>query len=967
MGAKGRVPLILALFASGVAGLLYETLWARYLGLLLGHAAWAQSLVLALYMGGMAAGAALGARSVGQAGVRRLLWAFAAVEAVLGVLAIGFPSAFDLFDRLAYGVVLPTIGPAGVWVMGALLVLPAAVALGATWPLASAAAARWSTTAQRGGASGVAWIYAANTLGAAIGAVACGPLVAALDLDGALRAAGVLDLVVAAWIVGLAWVVPTLPVGAVEQTNTGGDVRLLYLTAAATGLASFAYEIAWTRMLALVLGSSTRAFELMLATFLLGLALGGLLIRGRLGPGVIARLGRVQVAMGLAALASLPLYHLSFDAMVALFAAVDRTEAGWLAWSAGSAAIAALVMLPATLLAGMTLPLLSAAVLARGGPALLGRVWAANTVGSIAGVLLAVHVGLPMLGVADVVRVGAALDLAIGVVLLRGRPVAMAIAVVALVVSALTPTSALRMASGVYRTGELLPDTTEVLYAADGRTASVALTREGPLWSLRTNGKPDAALRMDDTPAFDEPTMVLLGALPMLLHPDARQVANVGLGSGLTTHTVLADPRVERVDTVEIEPAMIEAARLFGDRVSRTFADPRSVLHVADARTIFAARGGRYDVLVSEPSNPWVSGVAGLFSKEHYARSREWVAPGGLFVQWLQAYEIDERLLASVLAALSLSYPAWEVWAANGGDLIVVASDTAIPTFDGDFGAFAGELERVGIRTPEDLALRRIGGRALLEPLFAATGAPANSERAPLLELEAPRALFLGASVPGLAGGALDALPLGMLEGRGGSTGEPTWTMDVPRVPHRAFGRMLAEFHRSGAWVWSHPDDPLPPAARTFAEQARAALRCEPQPLGAWMDGMFNSFALRTLPHLERQEAMTLLSPVSGCVDTPIQSDMVALLLGLSERDAPAIATYARVVLDRVAWGDAGFVGWVLGAAMVGDLAQGHAAEARAVWAAESERLDDATRGDLVLRLLVAHAEERRFGARTSR
>src|SRR5262245_23639037 len=153
--------------------------------------------------------------------------------------------------------------------------------------------------------------------------------------------------------------------------------------------------------------------------------------------------------------------------------------------------------------------------------------------------------------------------------------------------------------------------------------------------------------------ASDEYTMVMAGALALLAKPDARLAANIGMGSGLTSHVMLSTSQLERLDTIEIEPVMVEAAQRFRPRVERTFTDPRSRIHFEDAKTFFSTQHEQYDIIVSEPSNPWVSGVASLFSEEFYARLRRHLKPDGVLVQWVQLYETDLPILSSIAKALS--------------------------------------------------------------------------------------------------------------------------------------------------------------------------------------------------------------------------------------------------------------------------------------------------------------------------
>src|SRR5690606_12826790 len=176
--------------------------------------------------------------------------------------------------------------------------------------------------------------------------------------------------------------------------------------------------------------------------------------------------------------------------------------------------------------------------------------------------------------------------------------------------------------------------------------------------------------------AVDEITMVMAAAVPLAHKPDARTVANIGLGSGLTTHALLADPLIERVDSIEIESAMVRAARGFGERVARTFADPRSRIHIEDAKTFFSLRNERYDVIVAEPSNPWVSGVASLFSEEFYRTLPRYLTADGIFVQWLQLYEFNDSLALSVLKALSQHFSDYAIYNTDNLNALIVATPT---------------------------------------------------------------------------------------------------------------------------------------------------------------------------------------------------------------------------------------------------------------------------------------------------
>jgi len=324
------------------------------------------------------------------------------------------------------------------------------------------------------------------------------------------------------------------------------------------------------------------------------------------------------------------------------------------------------------------------------------------------------------------------------------------------------------MASGVFRKGKLpVEGKTEVLYARDGKTATVHMIRnyeEGTL-SIVTNGKVDASIAEDpDRNSPDEPTMALLGALPLALKPDAKFVANIGIGSGMTTHTLLQWPGLERVDTIEIEPFMVEGARMYGKRVERTFSDPRSFIRIEDAKTYFTAAKQKYDLIISEPSNPWVSGVAGLFSSEFYSHAARHMSKGALFVQWIHLYEIDYESAASVIKAIEKNFHDYELYFTNDIDLLIVASaDGKVPQLSGEIFS-APELKRtlggLGIVSKTDLNLRKIGDRAMLSPFFGLFAVEANSDYYPVLDQRAAKARFLNKNVVSLSQIAFSPLPL---------------------------------------------------------------------------------------------------------------------------------------------------------------------------------------------------------------
>ncbi|MDJ0939841.1 MAG: hypothetical protein QNJ00_08745 [Woeseiaceae bacterium] len=755
---------------SGFSGLIYQSIWSHYLKLFLGHAAYAQSLVLIIFMGGMAVGSWVASRY--SARLRIPILAYAVVEAIVGVVALVFHDMFAGLIEVFHSTVLPGMGSpflgiTSKWLAASLLILPQSILLGTTFPLMSAGIIRRFPDAPGGS---IAMLYFTNSIGAAVGVLASGfVMIRAFGLPGTIMTAGLLNIALALVVWMLVKLDPepeTEPLVEPERTSAGDTLTRLFLVAAfITGMASFIYEISWIRMLSLVLGATTHSFELMLSAFITGLAFGGLWIKRRIDrvDDPIRFSGYVQLIMGAFALLTIPVYVMTFDWMTWLREALQATEAGYSGYKLASHAFALAVMLPTTFMAGMTLPLFTYVLLRKGsGESSIGRIYAANTVGAIAGVLFAVHIGLPMLGLKNLIVFGALLDIALGAFLLmrfvniewRSPRFAVAGVLVALVMVTTIAGPAIDkrlLASGVYRykhTDVATED--DFRFYKDGKTASVTfrVTPDG-LGVLATNGKPDASIQLDSDggASLDEMTMMLAGAIPLAYAPHAKRIANIGMGSGQTVHTVLADPHVELIDTVEIEVEMVNASKNYGDSVRRVFEDPRSNIHIEDAKTFFSLNNATYDVIIAEPSNPWVSGVASLFSEEFYGTVRDYLENDGLFVQWIQSYEFTDELAISILKALKQHFDDFDIYVSSGTDILIIAKkegQLGKPQWDRILTGELGKLlNRVDIYTPSDLVIRQSASRPVLEPFLVDVPVLANSDYFPYVDLNAGKALFL--------------------------------------------------------------------------------------------------------------------------------------------------------------------------------------------------------------------------------
>ncbi|HEU4990319.1 MAG TPA: hypothetical protein VFT41_11090, partial [Gemmatimonadaceae bacterium] len=745
-------------------------------------------------------GMSLGALAAGKRSARLrqpLLW-YAGVEFSVGVIAFLFHQAFVAATNFAYDRLFPHLaggagGPAVTavqWSLAALLILPQSVLLGATFSLMSAGAMR-HIRGEPGRVLGL--LYFTNSIGAAGGALFSGFfLIGVVGLPGTLLAAGTLNFLIAATVALAARsyyaadepdAVP-LPAPLDESIERPREWRLLLWVSFGTAVASFIYEIAWIRMLSLVLGSATHSFDLMLSAFILGIALGAYWIRGR-ADGLrrpLYALGMVQWIMGALAVATLPLYTMSFDWMAALLHTFDATPAGYEGFVLSRYVICLVIMLPATFWAGITLPLITEILVRRGaGERAIGTVYGVNTLGSIAGVVLAGVVLMPALGLKLLLISGALVDIALGIMLLHPtvlgddhgarRRFGYLAATLALILfnTVFVRFDRWKLSSGVFRRG-LLPmaDMYEFPFYKDGRTATVSVRRDrySGYLTLATNGKPDASMDPfweDSTVdpgalhplAEDQATQVLLPLIGLAHVPDAREVAVIGQGSGMTSSLLLGSPRVKQVVTVEIEPEMVNASRTFRPANHRVFDDPRSTIVIDDAKAYFAATGRKFDLIISEPSNPWVSGVSGLFTTEFYRRVRRNLTANGVLGQWLHLYEINDSLVTSVLAAIDQNFRHYEVFFTSNSDVLILATNRQAPLVPDwsviHYPGVAHDLRRAVPLSPEALNAMRLGGRRLLHP-YLVTRAQVNSDYYPVLDLGAERTRFMQSNAVGLEG-----------------------------------------------------------------------------------------------------------------------------------------------------------------------------------------------------------------------
>ncbi|MEE8524410.1 MAG: fused MFS/spermidine synthase [Thermoanaerobaculia bacterium] len=750
-----RVALLL--FGSGFCALVYQVAWLRLLRLIFGASTAATAAVLAVFMAGLGLGSLiLGRRADSKP---RPLVFYAHLEAGVAVAAALSPWLVTLARQLYFGSggtagLGPSAATALQLLLAALVLGIPTFLMGGTLPAAARAVEQVSDAGRRS----VALLYGANTAGAV-----CGALVTtffALELLGIRKtvwAASLLNLLVALAAYALAGstrerraVGPARPAAdrGGEPAAAPGPVGVILGAATAAGFAFLLLELVWYRMLAPVLGGSSYTFGLILAMALLGVGAGGFLYAAGARHRRPTLLGLSGVCAAEALCVLLPYALGDRIAVVAmLLRPVGDLSFALLAvvWSV----LAGLVVVPAAILAGYQFPLLIA-LLGTGRQRVgreVGLVYACNTAGAILGSVaggfgLIALLSAPAAWVLAAVLLLAVAGVVAAVALRAGAPLgragwpAAAAAGSLLLLSAAgpsavwrhTPTGAGGMPSSFYGVNDLrkMAHTVRraIVWERDGRESSVAIHGLDEI-SFLLNGKSDGSA------VKDAPTQVMSGLIGAALHPDPRRALVIGLGTGSSAGWLAEVESVEQVDVVELEPAIVEIARYCAAVNHDVLAHPKVRVMIGDGREMLLTGRGSYDLIFSEPSNPYRAGIASLFTREFYAAAAGRLGDRGLFLQWLQGYHLDSQVVRTVLATLGAVFANVEVWQVHTDDLLLVAGRRPI----------VHDLERLrkrAAREPLRSAMADVLGVSgvegfysgfVAEPAFAASVREAEGDR----------------------------------------------------------------------------------------------------------------------------------------------------------------------------------------------------------------------------------------------
>lgn len=772
---------------SGAVGLVYQIVWFKYISLFLGNTMYAQTIVVATFMGGLAIGATLWGRKADRS--ENALTLYGRLEFFIGLYCLVYPQFLGILKGLFVSVVvsahLPTDG-SGVLLLklltSLLTLLPPTILMGGTLPVL----VRFISERIEDATRNVALLYFLNSFGAVVGSILGGFfLVAMLGLSTSIYVTASLNIAVGVTAILLGRIriestsfqsVPDAP-PAREFSSLQQCTALI--VAGVSGFAAMIYEVGWVRLFLPVLGSSTYSFTLMLVGFISGITLGSLIVANaeRRIRNMFGFLALCQLGVVISMIAVLPLYGRIPYYFWIVAHTLNRSELTYPIFLAIEFAFGFAVMVVPTIFLGMSLPMASR-IAAKNFRVLgksVGNVFSVNTFGTVIGTLIAGFVLMPIVGVERTIETGVVINLVLGmVVLLVERDYQVLFKyVVAAVLLAMTGcyfilgpdwNRAVTL-SGVFRqiNRNMVPPTSytafqsmnsskDALYYKDGASATVAVieseTLEGTQNVLYINGKADASS------IADLPTQVLLGQLPSLLHPNPQSALVVGLGSGVTAGSILTHS-VKSLDCVEISPEVVEAENYFEHVNDRPLADPRMRLYVEDALAFLQLTPHRYDFIVSEPSNPWIAGIGSLYTVEFFSETKKHLNNGGLMVQWFHLYEMDDETFKLVLRTFQTSFKQVSLWYSMVADIILVGSDQPIPF---DYARIRErmqqekvhtDLQRISITQPTTLlSLQALATRSVIE---YTGGGPLNTEDHPYLEYWAPRTFFINRGVVGLS------------------------------------------------------------------------------------------------------------------------------------------------------------------------------------------------------------------------
>ncbi len=762
--------LVLCLFfLSGASALVYEVVWSRLLTFVFGGTAFAIATVLAAYMAGLAIGSWTFGRRIDKGGHPIIVYAL--LEGGIALWALVLPAILTALNGF-YGVLYQSLNP-GPSVLALirflicfLVLLVPTILMGGTLPVLS----RLLVGGRKSLGLKTGILYGTNTIGAVAGTAAAGFfLIPNLGMQLSTWVAIAFNVAVTILAFGLRPLLPyeepsSKPVAAPEPEPVPADHRLkkiVLFVYASSGFAALTYEVAWTKVLSGALGTTTYAFSAMLTTFLLGLALGAFImarLADRHNP--VLLLAWSQLGVAVLGLLALPV----FGNLPYLFIeAYRQLGPSWQAQTLAKFALCAVTMLPPTLLMGGAFPLVAriyADAMGKLGRQ-VGTLYSSNTLGAILGSFSAGFILIPLVGRQGTILTAAAVNIVSASLLywtigrtLSGRARIVAALTALAILPALyfgsRPWDPYVMSSGAYVYAETYarePDLrksfhdSRLLYYEEDTEAIIAVYRAQHVLSLRTNGKVEASS------SGDMLTQKLISHLPLLHHPNPADVLMIGLASGISLGSALAYPQVQQADCVEMLEGMTNVTDFFRKYNHDCMNDPRTRLIINDGRNHLALSDRTYDIIISQPSNPWIAGIGSLFTREFFAIGARRLKPDGIFCQWVQMYQMSREDFGSVVKTFHEAWPHMSIWMGSPGDIVLLGSRVPLEldyrklSSDLSIESVTADLQQVGVRDVFGFLQSYIGGDDAAAALTRGAGRTITDDNL-LLEFSMPRYLY---------------------------------------------------------------------------------------------------------------------------------------------------------------------------------------------------------------------------------
>jgi spermidine synthase len=726
------LPALLALFiGSGCAALMYEIVWYQMLQLAIGSTSISMGFLLATFMGGLCIGSLWLPRYKTNLHPLKL---YAYIEVGIAVCGLLVLWLLPFFDRIYFA--FAGEGMANMVMrafLAAICLLPPTILMGASLPAAS----RWIDST----AAGASWwglLYGGNTIGAVIGCLVTGFYTLRLyNQATATYVAVLLNLVVALVAAMLAARTPDrieaeATPGAVTDHEPDFSRRSILWTIALSGASALGAEVVWTRLLGMLMGATTYVFSIILAVFLIGIAIGST------AGSWLARSVRPRVALGTCQILlfvaifwtcynisnSLPYWPINpFLASSPWFTfQIDMARALW-------------TILPPTILWGASFPLALAAIgsLKEDSARSVGSVYAANTLGAIVGALSVSLILVPAIGTQNTQRL-ILMVAAVGALTALGpyvqRNKAIGALLSACMMLALWFAAMVEMVPGEFIAyGRQMPTMlgqSTVVYTKEGINSSVAISTwpSGQVY-VNVNGHVEAT-----TEIYDMALQRMVGHLPGLLHPDPKSVLGIGFGAGVSAGTFTRYPGIKKITICEIEPVIPPAStKYFAKQNYEVAKNPKTTIVFDDARHFIMTTKEKYDIIASDPLDVFAKGTAALYSREYFQAIRSHLNPGGYFTLYVPLYESDVRTVQGEMATFFDVFPNATVWAntrnGQGYDMVFMGQVDPLKV---DIDAVQARLDRTDY-LPVVESLQEIGMPNAMSLFATYTGRKADLGR----------------------------------------------------------------------------------------------------------------------------------------------------------------------------------------------------------------------------------------------